>query len=138
MYAQSLQSCPTACVPMDCSPPGFRPWDSPEKNTGVGRHFLLQYSWASLVTQTVNTAYNAGYLGSIPGLGSFPGGRHGNPLQYSSLENPYGQRSLAGYSPWSPKESDTTERLSTSTRRDWECLCTRAHTHNPSRQGQIR
>ena len=24
---------------------------------------------------------------------------HGNPLQYSSLENPDGQRSLAGYSP---------------------------------------
>ena len=27
-------------------------------------------------------------LGSIPGLGRFPGGRNGNPLQYSSLENP--------------------------------------------------
>ena len=25
---------------------------------------------------------------------------HGNPLQYSCLENPHGQRSLAGYSPW--------------------------------------
>ena len=38
---------------------------------------------------------------------------HGNPLQYSCLENPHGQRSLAGYSPWGHKESDTTERLST-------------------------
>ena len=26
--------------------------------------------------------------GSIPGLGRFPGGGHGNSLQYSSLENP--------------------------------------------------
>ena len=26
--------------------------------------------------------------GSIPGLGRSPGGGHGNPLQYSSLENP--------------------------------------------------
>ena len=26
-------------------------------------------------------------LGSIPGLGRSPGGRHGNPLQYSQLEN---------------------------------------------------
>ena len=26
-------------------------------------------------------------------------GAHGNPLQYSCLENPHGQRSLAGYSP---------------------------------------
>ena len=27
-------------------------------------------------------------LGSIPGLGRLPGGGHGNPLQYSCLENP--------------------------------------------------
>ena len=27
-------------------------------------------------------------VGSIPGSGRFPGGRHGNPLQYSCLENP--------------------------------------------------
>ena len=27
----------------------------------------------------------------------------------SCLENPHGQRSLAGYSPWGHKESDTTE-----------------------------
>ena len=37
----------------------------------------------------------------------------GNPLQYSCLENPHGQRSLAVYSPWGCKESDMTERLST-------------------------
>ena len=29
-----------------------------------------------------------GNLGSIPGLGRSPGGGHGNPLQYSYLENP--------------------------------------------------
>ena len=37
------------------------------------------------------TAYNAGDardMGSIPGLGRSPGGGHGNPLQYSCLENP--------------------------------------------------
>ena len=34
---------------------------------------------------------------------------HGNPLQYSCLENSHGQRSLAGYSPWGLKELDTTE-----------------------------
>ena len=37
----------------------------------------------------------------------------GNPLQYSCLENPRGQRSLVGCSPWGRRESDTTERLST-------------------------
>ena len=31
---------------------------------------------------------NAGNLGSIPGSGRTPGGRHGNPLQYACLENP--------------------------------------------------
>ena len=32
------------------------------------------------------SAYNAGYLGSIPGLGRSPGEGNGNPLQYSCLE----------------------------------------------------
>ena len=58
------------------------------------------------------SACNAGDLGLIPGLGRSPGGGHGNPLQHSCLENPHGQRSLAGYSPWGRKESDTTEQLS--------------------------
>ena len=47
--------------------------------------------------------------GSIPELGRSPGGGRGNPLQCSCLENPHGRRSLAGYSPWGHKESDTTE-----------------------------
>ena len=34
---------------------------------------------------------------------------HGNPLQYSCQENPHGQRSLAGYSPWGRTELDTAE-----------------------------
>ena len=59
------------------------------------------------------SACNVGDLGSTPELGRSPGGGHGNLLQYSCLENPHGQRSLVGYSPWGPKESDKTERLST-------------------------
>ena len=39
---------------------------------------------------------NAGNLGLIPGSERSPGGGHGNPLQYSCLEDPHGQRSLAG------------------------------------------
>ena len=58
---------------------------------------------------------NVGDLGLIPGLGRSPGGGHGNPLQYSCLENPHGQRSLAGYNPPGHKELDTTEPLSTHT-----------------------
>ena len=52
---------------------------------------------------------NLGDLGLIPGLGRSPGGGRGNPLQCSCLENPHGQRSLADYSQWGHKESDTTE-----------------------------
>ena len=56
---------------------------------------------------------NVGDLSSISRLGRSPGEGKGYPLQYSCLENPHGQRSLAGYSPWDHKESDTTERLNT-------------------------
>ena len=45
--------------------------------------------------------------GSIPGWGRSPGEGNGNPLQYSSLENPQGQSSLMGYSPRGCRESDT-------------------------------
>ena len=58
------------------------------------------------------SACNVGDLGLIPGLGRSPGGEHGNPLQYSCLENPLELRSLASYSPWGRKELDNTERLS--------------------------
>ena len=59
------------------------------------------------------STHNVGDLGLLPGMGRSCGGGHGNPLQYSCLENPYGQRSLAGYSPWGCKELDTTKWLST-------------------------
>ena len=58
-------------------------------------------------------ACNEGDLGSIPDLGRSLRAGHGNPLQYSCLENPHGQRSLVGYSPWGCKELDMTERLNT-------------------------
>ena len=51
--------------------------------------------------------------GSIPGLERSSRRGYGNPLQYSYLENPQGQKSLVDYSPWVHKESDMTERLST-------------------------
>ena len=58
------------------------------------------------------SACQAGDVGSIPQSGRSPGGENGNPLQYSFLENPRGQRSL-----WAAvhgvAELDTTEQLST-------------------------
>ena len=38
--SEVTQSCPTLSDPMDCSPPGSP--IAPDKNTGVGCHFLLQ------------------------------------------------------------------------------------------------
>ena len=35
------------------------------------------------------SACHVGDLGSIPGLGRYQGGGHGNPLPYSCLENPH-------------------------------------------------
>ena len=65
-----------------------------------------------MVLGVKNPPANAGDMrdtGSSPGLGRFLGESHGNPLQYSCLENPHGQRNLVGCSPYGHKESDTTE-----------------------------
>ena len=69
------------------------------------------------------SACNTGDLGwKIPGLERPPGGGHGNPLWYSCLENPHGQRNLAGDSPWGRKESHVTEQLSKGTYHEDEPL----------------
>ena len=46
-------------------------------------------------------------MGSIPGSGRSSGEGNGNLIQYSHLQNLYGRRSLAGYSPKGCKELDT-------------------------------
>ena len=55
-----------------------------------------------------NLCANAGDVGLIPRSGRSPGEGNGNQLQYSCWEKSHRQRSLAGYSPWGLKESDTT------------------------------
>ena len=56
-------------------------------------------------------ACNAGDPGLIPGLGSFPRERNGNPLQYSCLKKSMGR----GYNSWCRKKSGTTEQLTQQT-----------------------
>ena len=81
---------------------------------GVAKSRTRLSNWSDLIWSVkitnINWPYgkepacNVGDLGSMAGLGRFPGGGHGNSLQCSCLENPYGQRSLADYSPWGCKE----------------------------------
>ena len=47
--------------------------------------------------------HNVGDLGSVPGLGSSPGGGHSNPPQYPCLEN------CMDRGTWGHQESDRTE-----------------------------
>ena len=57
------------------------------------------------------SAFHAGDPGLIPGSGRARGERHGNPFQYSYLENSKDESSLVGYSSRGHKELDTTEDL---------------------------
>ena len=52
------------------------------------------YMWTSLVAQMVKNPPIMKDLSSIPGLGRYLGGRHGNPLHYSCLKNHHGETNL--------------------------------------------
>ena len=71
---------------------------------------VLGASQVALVLK--NLPANAGDtrdMGLIPRSERSLEGGHSNPLQNSCLENPHGQRRLAGYNPWGHKESDMIE-----------------------------
>ena len=57
------------------------------------------------------SACNTGDPGSIPGSGTSPWRKEWQPSLIFLSEEFHGQRSLACYSPWGRKESDTTEQL---------------------------
>ena len=89
--------------------------------------FEINWGWTFTVMNTrvcgcsdgTESACNVGNLGLIPGMERSPGEGHGNSLQFSCLENPHGQNSLAGYNAWDCKESDMTEWLSTELLQLW-------------------
>ena len=91
----------------------FLPLFFPKEVVVTGNFMAYQYCRASQVALVVkNSPANAEDIkdsGSIPGSGRSPGGGHGNPLQYSGMENPTDRGVLVGYSPWGHKESDMTE-----------------------------
>ena len=71
-----------------------------------------------------NLPANAGGVDSIPGSRRSPGEGNGNPFQYGNFlpGKFHGQRSLVGYSPWSHKEQDTTERINNNNRQESRVL----------------
>ena len=68
---------------------------TPEERIG----YLLQYSQASLVAQTVKNLPAMWETWVQPWVGTIPWRKVWQPLQYSCLENPHGQRTLANCSP---------------------------------------
>ena len=98
--SEVAQSCPAPSDPMDCSLPGS------------STHEIFQarvLEWGAIAFSD-----NAGYPGSIPASGIFPGEGNGNPTLLFLPGESHGQRSLEGYSPWGHKEWDMSEQLNTS------------------------
>ena len=136
MAPNALQPCPAYPPPHhpSTSPTGLPasslllPWEcmllaSPELTHGHPRYSCSHVGclWGCLPWPPVSSCIGGAVVknlpahagdprdtGLIPGLGRFPGGGKGNLLQYSCLEIFHRQRSLAGYSTWGCKESNTT------------------------------
>ena len=75
---------------------------------------MSEFSYFPIVlndTLVKNSSASAGDtrdVGLIPGSGRFPGGEHGNPFQYSCLENPMDRGAWRAIV-YRVTESDTTE-----------------------------
>ena len=59
-----------------------------DQASGSNHLFTRNDTHGSADKESTYNAGNTGDSGSIPGLGSYPGEGHGNPLQYSCLKNP--------------------------------------------------
>ena len=76
---------------------------------------LRAFQMALVVRNLPANARDIRDTGSILGLERSPGGGHGNPLQYSCLENPKTEETTGLYSPQCHKASDMTEATKHST-----------------------
>ena len=82
----------------------------------IVRDFPVGSDGKSICLQCRRSGFN-------PWVGKIPWRRKWQPTPVFLPEKSHGQRSLAGYSPWGLKESDTTERLTN----------THTHTHTHTR-----
>ena len=68
----------------------------------------MGFSGGSIVKRLPSNSGHAGYAGLISGSGRSPGGEHGSPLQYFSMENPMDRGAWQATVHDFAKESDTT------------------------------
>ena len=89
-------------------------WSSLPCPSPIYKVCVIYYGASQVVLVVKNLPAKAGDTRLVPGWRRFPGGRHVYPLQYSCLESSMDRGAWrAIYSSWGPKESDTTEQLST-------------------------
>ena len=83
--SEVAQWCLTLHDPMDCSIPGSSIHEIFQARVLEWGAIAFSAYEALVVNNSPTSAEDASL---IPGLERFPGGGHGNPLQYSCLENP--------------------------------------------------
>ena len=83
-----------------------------------------------------DNAEDIGDVGSIPKSGRSPGGGHGNPLQYSCLENPV-DRGAWGYGPWGHSQTRLSESAPTPSQTGWLKPRPLSTPHRPSLYGPV-
>ena len=74
---------------------------------------IMGFPDSSVVKNPPANAGDTGDVGYIPASGRSPGGENGKPSPVFLPGESHEQSSLVGCSPWSCKESDITEKLST-------------------------
>ena len=100
---------------MQETPVWFLVWEAPLEKGWATHSSILGLPWW---LRHKESSCNGGDLCSIPGLEKIPWRRAWWPTPVPCLENPHGQRSLAGCSPWGHKDSDTTKWLGTTQHRE--------------------
>ena len=86
----------------------------PGRSPGEGIGYAVKYPWASLVAQVVKNLPAMRETWVHLWVGKIPWRRECLPTPVFWPRESHGQRSLPGYSPWGPKELDTTEQFSLS------------------------
>ena len=87
LVAQQVKNLPA----MQETPVWFLGQEAPLEKDRLPTPVFLSFPYSS---DGKESTCNVGDLGLIPGMWRSPGEGHGNPLQYSCLEDPHGERSL--------------------------------------------